>query len=211
MKKYLNICVSSVLAGVFIGVGVIVFLSVLPYSRVAGSLLFGLGLYTVIQFGLFLYTGKVGFVLDNRPQYFIDLAIGLAGNFAGIISLCLAMRGTRWGAALSEQARLLVSAKQDDKWYSILILSFMCGIMIYLGVKGYQKAESGIAKALMCYLSVSVFILCGFEHCVANAGYYALAGVINTKAIAYFTVMVIGNGIGSVTVDGLLKLKDRLG
>jgi formate/nitrite transporter FocA (FNT family) len=117
---------------------------------------------------------------------------------------------TRIGGVLESQALELVTAKQNDTWYSIFILSIMCGIMIYIAVLGHEKSPYTLGKVLFCFLAVSAFIVSGHEHCIANAAYYTLAGVFNLKAFFYFILMIIGNAIGSIGADGLLKLVSYL-
>ena len=73
MKHYLKIFISSLLAGFCIVIGASVYLSLLATSKIVGSLLFGFGLFVIINFELHLYTGKVGFILDNKPKYLLDL------------------------------------------------------------------------------------------------------------------------------------------
>lgn len=209
MNKYIFIFISSVLAGLCITIGAVAYLSLINLNKIVGSFLFGLGLFTIIHFGLYLYTGKVGFVLDNKPKYFLDLLICIIGNFVGMIVFSSIFKLTRIGDNLILEATKLVETKQGDTWYSIFFLAYMCGIMIYLAVKGHQKCEYPLGKALFCFLAIMVFILCGYEHCIANAAYYTLAGVFNLKALLYFLVMIIGNGLGSISLDGLLKLMDK--
>lgn len=215
MKRFLYIALSSLLSGFFITIGATVYLSMLHMgggeymAKILGSLFFAIGLFTIIIFATWLYTGKVGFVLDNKPKYLLDLLICVLFNIIGVVGLSLLIKLTRMGEGLATEALTLVEAKQNDSWYSILILSFMCGIMIYLAVKGHQVCPYSIGKFAFVFLSVSVFILCGFEHIIANASYYAYAGVFNWKALFYFFLMAIGNGLGSITLDGLLKLTAR--
>lgn len=214
MKKYLQILLSGVISGIFIGMGVVVYLATLalnfPGAKVVGSLLFGFGLYAVIIFETFLYTGKVGFVLDNKPKYFLDLLVGLIGNFVGIISFCGLISLTKYGTDLQNVAVNLVNGKLNDSWYSILILSIFCGFMIYLGVVGHKKCDNPFGKVVICFLAVSLFILGGFEHCVANAGYFTIARTFSWKALGYFLLMILGNGIGAVLLDGMFKLLTKL-
>ena len=43
-----------------------------------------------------------------------------------------------------------------------------------------------------------VFILCGFEHCVANMYYFTMGGAWSGRAILYLLVMTLGNAVGGV-------------
>ena len=211
MKKYLTILISAIISGFCITIGVCAYLNMLHLNnKLVGSLMFGLGLFTIIHFNFWLYTGKAGFVLDNKPKYLIDLIVCLIGNLIGVIVLSSIISLTRYGAILHEQAALLVEQKQNDTWYSIFIQSIMCGIMIYLAVAGHKKYEYSLGKVLFCFLAVSIFIICGFEHCVANASYYTFAKIFNLKTFFYFILMIIGNACGSIIFDGLLKLMDKI-
>lgn len=210
MKKYLAIFLSSILAGFCIVIGVTAFLSLRKSNFIAGTLIFGLGLFSIMHCKLYLYTGKVGAVLNNKPKYLLDLLICITGNFIGVITLSFIMKLTRIAPMLESEALELVTTKQNDSWYSIFILAIMCGIMIYIAVQGHEKSQYTLGKALFCFLAVSAFIISGHEHCIANAAYYTLAGVFNTKALGYFLLMILGNAIGSIGIDGLLKIVNWL-
>jgi formate/nitrite transporter FocA (FNT family) len=170
-----------------------------------GSFLFGLGLFTIIHFELWLYTGKVGFVLDNKPKYFLDLLVCILGNFLGVFALCSILLLTRNANDLTEASQRIVDIKLNDSWYSIFIQAFMCGIMIYLAVKGHKEANNILAKTLFAFLPIVVFILCGFEHCVANVAYFTFAHTFSWYALLLFILMIIGNGLGSIFFDFMLK------
>ena len=59
MKKIIEICTSSILAGLCISIGCVVNLTV---GGVAGAVLFTFGLITVVHYQYKLYTGTAGFV-----------------------------------------------------------------------------------------------------------------------------------------------------
>ena len=135
MKKYLSIFISSILAGLCIVIGATAYLLLRDTNYLAGALIFGLGLFSIMHCRLYLYTSKVGAVLDNKPKYFLDLLVCIVGNFIGVIAFSSLLKLTRIGDALSLEALELVTSKQNDSWYSILILSIMCGIMIFIARK----------------------------------------------------------------------------
>lgn len=214
MKKYLKIFISSLLAGFCIAFGATVFLFCKNEGtfamKVVGAFLFCIGLFTIIHFKLWLYTGKVGAILDNKPKYFIDLALCCIGNILGVFILASIIKLTKYADTLKAVATPIVADKQADSPLSILILAMLCGVMIYVAVKGHEKADYGIGKALFAFLPIVLFIICGFEHVVANTCYYTYAGVFNLKVVGYFILMAIGNGIGAVIVDGMMKLINYL-
>lgn len=212
MNKYLRNFISSFLAGICIVIGATIYLLNVEQNKLIGALLFSLGLYTIVVFKLNLFTGKVGFFLDskNKLKYILNLLICLLGNFAGVIVFSGILKLTRDNTVLTEQATILVNTKLSDNWYSILILSFMCGIMIYLAVKGHQKCEYSSAKSFFVIIPIVVFIICQFEHCIANTCYYIYSGIFNLEAFCYLLIMILGNGLGSIFFDGVLKVVDKL-
>lgn len=206
MKKYLSIFMSAVLSGWCITIGAAAYLSLVSTQKIVGAFLFGLGLFVIIHFQLHLYTGRVGTLLDHRPKYILELIVCVAGNIIGVLILAGLLRVTRIGDTLCLEAMKIVEAKQEDSWYSIFLLSVMCGIMIYLATAGHKRCEYALGKALFCFLAIAVFIVCGFEHCVAGAAYYTFAGYFDLRSLLYLLLMVIGNGLGAVILDGMLKL-----
>ncbi len=209
MKKYLNVFFRAILAGMMISIGAGVYLSMYNVNKILGSFLFAFGLFTIINFEFHLFTGKVGELLNNKAKYIVELLVSLFGNIIGGIAFSLLFSLSRHNEILKANAETLVNIKQNDSWYSILVLSIFCGIMIYFAVKGHKKCEYGIAKFAFCFLAVAIFILSGFEHCIANVCYYAYAGVFDLKVVLYVLIMVIGNSIGAVLCDVIIKLAQR--
>lgn len=215
MKKLLMIFISSFLAGCCIVFGATCYLTCASNGgytlKIIGSFMFGIGLFTIIHFKLWLYTGKVGYILDNKAFYFVHLIICLIGNLLGVITLSLILKQTPIiNESIINLCKTLVSNKQDEKWWQVIILAMLCGIMIYLAVEGHKKVEYPLGKVLFAFMPISLFILCGFEHVVANACYYTYASLLNGKVILWFILMAIGNGLGSVLFDGLIKLINYL-
>ncbi len=209
MKKYFKIIISSILAGFCITLGASTYLMCSSQGsyglKIVGSFLFCFGFFTILSLKFWLYTGKVGNILNNKPKYFLDLAVCFIFNILGTVLLAAFIKLTRAGDALENAASSIVAAKQNDTWYSILFLSILCGIVIYIAVCGYEHSTNPLGKVLFAFIPIVVFILLSFEHVIANACYYTYAGVFNLKVIGYFALMALGNGIGAVFFDGLLK------
>ena len=82
---------------------------------------------------------------------------------------------------------------------------------MYVGVFGFAVFEHALGKYLSVYLAVSVFILCGFEHCVANIYYFTLANVWGDVRIwPAMAVMIFGNSVGSIVFAEANKLQKRI-
>lgn len=105
-------------------------------------------------------------------------------------------------AGLRGRAGELCQVKMEDSPLSILILSIFCGLLMYAAVEGHRQT----GNPLILFLCVSVFILSGFEHCVANMFYFSLAGMWSLKAAAYLFLMTLGNSLGGMAIPAVKKL-----
>ena len=197
MKKYLDFFIKGLYAGIMIGIGGVAYLAI-P-NKMVGSFIFSIGLLTVCMYSLNLYTGKIGYILVNKLSYVVELIISLLGNFVGTFLVGNSMRLTRY-TNLIETAKEIVNVKLNDSVLSILILSIFCGIIMYIAVNNYKKENSDIGKYIIILMGVMAFILCGFEHCVANMFYFSIAGVWNLKVFLYLLVMILGNSLGSILI-----------
>ena len=180
-----------------IGIGGTIFLSV--QNTVIGSFLFSIGLLMICMYGMNLYTGKVGYALINKLNYIYELLLSLLGNFVGTFIVARLILLTRF-SDISKRALTMSNLKLNDNLLSIFILAFFCGILMYLAVNNYKKAANEIGKYVGIFMCVMVFILCGFEHCVANMYYFSIANVWSLKTLLYMLIMVLGNSVGSIFI-----------
>lgn len=181
-----------------IAIGGTVFLSI--ENKVIGASLFSIGLFGVLIYNLNLYTGKIGYLITNlNLKYIKELIITLIGNFIGACSVGFILRYTRIYDKIYEKSLILANAKLNDNILSIFILSIFCGLLMYYAVNGFKK-QTDFGKYLVVYLGVAVFILCGFEHCIANMYYFSVADIWSLKTLGYTGIMVLGNSIGSFII-----------
>lgn len=194
----MKILFKSFLAGIMIAIGGTVFLSI--ENKVIGASLFSIGLFGVLIYNLNLYTGKIGYLITNfNLKYIKELIITLIGNFIGACSVGFILRYTRIYDKIYEKSLILANAKLNDNILSIFILSIFCGLLMYFAVNGFKK-QTDFGKYLVVYLGVAVFILCGFEHCIANMYYFSVADIWSLKTLGYTGIMVLGNSIGSFII-----------
>ncbi len=194
MKK-LNDFLMAVLAGAAISIGGTVFLSL--DDKVLGSLFFCVGLFMVCTLGLNLYTGKVCYAPGKPVSYLGFVGLVWLGNLVGAEMVALLVKLTRVGPALTEKAAALCAVKTGDSLLSLFVLGIFCNIMIYIGVESYLANKHEVGKYLGMVLGVMVFILCGFEHCVADMFYFAMGGW-SWDALLSLVVITLGNAVGGV-------------
>ena len=199
--------VFAILAGAAIAIGGAAFLSV--ESKILGSVLFTVGLFTVCSFGLNLYTGKVCYVFENKIGYTIDVIIIWLGNLVGTWATAQLYLMTRIGEGMATKAMALCDVKLGDGLLSIFILAIFCNVMIFIGVDGFKRIPHEVGKYLALFFGVVVFIICGFEHCVANMFYFSVAGAWSAKAFGYLIIMTLGNAVGGVIFPLLRMWKEK--
>ena len=195
LKEILNYLIKGIYAGIMIGIGGIAYLAI--ENKIVGSLLFSIGLLTVCMYTMNLYTGKIGYLITNKLKYLWELISALVGNFIGTFFVGFLIRHSRFDAYITK-AKELSKIKLNDNLLSIFILAVFCGIMMYIAVNSYKTKTDPFGKYIPILMCVMTFILCGFEHCVANMFYFSAAGAWSLKTIGYTLMMVLGNSIGAI-------------
>lgn len=177
MKKN-NLLVSSVLAGICIGIGGVVYLKV---GGVAGAVLFSIGLISVVCWKLKLFTGTAGFI--DRTNWASLFPI-LFGNIVGCILVAL--------LPTHVDAEKIVQARVASGWFNAFLLAIACGFLMTTAVNFARKGNW-----LPLLFAVPVFILCGFYHCIADTFYYAAAWKSLTwEVLPVYLATVAGNFVG---------------
>ena len=191
-----RIFLSAVLAGLSIGFGGLVFLSV--ENRIIGAFLFAIGLFCVCTMGFHLFTGKVCYVLQSDKSYALSIPLIWLGNLVGTGLVAGAATLTRIGPAVRERAAALCAVKTGDSLVSLFFLGVLCNIFIYIAVEGYKSNPHPLGKYMALVLGVMVFILCGTEHCVADMFYFSMAGAWSVRAVLCLLVITVGNAAGGI-------------
>ena len=196
-KNILNLITKSILAGLLISLAGIVYLNC-P-DKIVGSLLFSLGLISVILLEANLFTGKIGYV--NSKRSILDSLLMLVFNLVAASIVGLIYRCGSDAAAQVAESKLLMFS---ETWWLTGLKAIGCGAAIYLAVEGYKKSKSLIPVIL----GVMVFILAGWNHCIADC-FYMAAGSSSVLAIPYLLVVIVGNSIGSLLIR-FLQLGGKL-
>lgn len=207
-NKYISFFADGITSGIFLCIGCTVNLSV--NSSLAGSFLFSLGLCAIIAFKFGLYTGKAGYMAVSPPSYIIEVILTLFGNIAGAALGGTLLNLTKLGGEISSAAANIISAKVADAPLSIFILAVFCGILMFTAVEGNKRtSEKGdfIGALFMVVLPVMVFILCGFNHSIADFSYFFISRCADTaKFLPYAAIVILGNACGCMFIPLIKKL-----
>ena len=205
--RYLKVLLLGFMAGVMIAFGGLTNVTLISRNlALAGNLLFVLGLLGICFFSFNLYTGKVGYVFNNKPAFLLDLLLMYIGNFIGSITIGYLIRVTSLYTSLDETIMTIAINKTNisgTNLLSLFILSLLCGILVFLSVELYKREIHHLFKVVGIFLFISCFVICGFEHCIANMFYFALSNSYFVYPLGSFLnllIVTIGNSIGAILI-----------
>ncbi len=172
-------------------------------ARMICGLLFPFGLGMVVIMGAELFTGNCLIaisVLDRRctvGQMTRSLVIVYLANLVGSLLVSV---GCAWfgqlnysGGALAVYTMKVAAGKCALPFQNAVVLGFLCNLLVCLGVLMAMAAKDVPGKIMGAFLPVAYFVLCGFEHCVANM-YYIPAGLM-AKAVPAYAQLAAESGL----------------
>ncbi len=197
------------------------------FGKFLGALVFPVGLLLVLMAGAELFTGNcliIISVLDKKATVkgmLKNWAVVYAGNFVGSLFVALMLTYSHaYSLFDGKLAQSVVSTAQGKVLLAMpdaFLRGILCNILVCLAVWISFSAEDVAGKILGLYLPIMLFVLSGYEHCVANmyfipAGIFASQeyGIAADPALNWYGCIVnnlipvtIGNVIGGVCVIGL--------
>ena len=195
-------------------------------GRLAGALVFPVGLTMVILVGAELFTGNclLSIPLCNREITAGALArnwvIVYVGNFVG--SLLVALAAVHGGSLTGPAATAAVAAAEAKAALGIpqaLVRGILCNVLVCLAVWMASLSAEAAGKIPALYLPTMLFVLCGFEHSVANMYFLPAGMMLGAKVtIGQFLwnnlfFVTIGNILGGAIVVGCglrLALREKV-
>jgi nitrite transporter len=182
--------ISSMLAGAYVGLGIILIFSVGsnldPGIRpLAMGASFAIALTLVIFAGSDLFTGHTMFMTIGWLQKKIagrDLVASWTmtwvGNLAGCIVLGALFVAGGGGVVLSSQSHLMVNvaaAKMNAPALELFARGILCNWLVCLAIWTSQRMTNDTAKCIAIFWCLYAFIASGFEHSIANMTIFAIA------------------------------------
>lgn len=177
----------GILAGAFIALGAIFATTVtagaageLPFGvvKLAGGLVFCLGLILVIGAGAELFTGNNLIVMAwaNRKvstgkllrNWFIVYIGNFIGAFGTALLMLMSKQYTFGGGSIGENALNIANGKVNLDFLQAIVLGILCNALVCLAVWLCIGARSATDKILAIIFPITAFVAAGFEHSVAN-------------------------------------------
>ena len=160
--------------------------ALLKLGNPIGPIIFAFGLLGVCYMGQNLFTGKCGFLFQDKikvSHLFIILAANLVAGY--LIGACFSL--------IDEGVKSAAVAKVSTWTFDLpmLIKSIMCGVIMYIAVLMYKKGTP-----LGIIFGIPLFIFCGFQHCIANVITMGVALTFDWSLL----IAILGNFFGSIAM-----------
>lgn len=183
-------------------------------ARMICGLLFPFGLCMVIVTGAELFTGNSLIVISALDRQCTvqgmlrNWLVVYLGNFVGaglVAASCVAFGQLNYsGGALAVYTIKLAAGKCGISFVNGVGLGFFCNVLVCLGVLMAMSAREAAGRLMGAFIPVCYFVICGFEHCVANM-YYITAGLLAAADPAYGALAVeAGLDLSRLTVGNFL-------
>lgn len=217
LPRYL---LASALAGAFVGVAVVLLVSVSgplaaagnPATKLVQGAVFGVALTLVVFAGAELFTGNAMYLLQGLIARTVTVrdvwavwAASLVGNLVGSLAFAALVHG---GGSLAGASAALVDAITDAKhalsgpqlfWRSVL-----CNLLVCLALWMAGRTRSDVAKLVVLWWALLAFIASGFEHSVANMTVFGLGILDGTATWGELARNLLWTVPGNVVGGGVL-------
>jgi formate transporter len=196
---FTSLAMLGVLAGAFIGLGAmfnVIVLSdaTLPIAmrRVAGGVVFSLGLFLVLVAGAELFTGNnlLAMAWAERKVSTLDVlynwTVVCVANLVGAIVLAwivvLSGHPSNDGGAVAETYLRIAAAKMALPPLRAFASGVMCNVLVCTAVWVAMAGHSVTDKLLAIVLPIAAFVAAGFEHSIANMYLIPIAMMLQAQA-----------------------------
>ena len=168
--------------------------ALLKLGNPLGPVIFALGLLGVCYMGQNLFTGKCGFLVEDKVRP-LDLLIMLTVNLVAGYLFGLLYSGLDTEIVASAVNKV---ESWDFSWV-FFVKGILCGAIMYIAVKMYR-----LGTPLGIIFGVPLFIFCGFQHCIANVITMGIAVTFDWS----LPLVVVGNFGGAMGMWWLSRQTD---
>lgn len=217
--SFKKISLLAILAGFFIAISAFSFVVVntgmqslnKTFAKFISGICFSFGLFAVVASGAELFTGNI-LILQAYLKKAVSLKKLLRNwvlvyvfNFIGSILIAsLVYFSGILDTDMQKFLHTICISKVTAPFLQLVFRGIGCNFLICIGVWMAFACKDGVSKFFACMMCIIIFIICGFEHCVANMFYLVLNFLnndISLSAIFYDLVPVtIGNILGGAVV-----------
>lgn len=211
----------GMLAGAFIALaGVGATFGNVYVGKIAGAMIFPAGLAMVVVAGSELFTGNNLMVIAALRREITwrkllkNWVLVYLGNLIGALLVVAFVVGSGVLDSAADTVIATATAKTNLDLLEAILRGVLCNFLVCIAVWMAFAAETVAGKILAVFFPVMLFVLCGFEHSVANM-FYGPAGIfeawrmgVEGPAVLPFIVnnllpVTVGNIIGGAGFAGV--------
>ena len=211
----------GILAGVFIGLGAMLYTVVTTntglgfgLNKLLGGVVFCLGLILTVVAGAELFTGNSLIVMSwisgrtKLTRLLRNWGLVYVANLVGSLSLVGLMYLTsQWAFsnnAVGANAMLIANSKVNLGFGEALVRGILCNALVCLAIWLCFSARTVVDKIMAIMFPITAFVAAGFEHSIANM-YFIPMGILMTgqPAVAEAAGVTAGN-LSNLTWTGFL-------
>ena len=227
-KDPLKYLIMSIMAGMFVAMGVVASYSVAspfaaassPALRLVMGSVFSIALTLVIFTGSELFTGNnmimtIGMMKGKASME--DTAavwvLSFIGNFIGALLVAYLMKLSGL-IDIDPTKSLLVSAtaaKMNLSVTALIVRGILCNILVCIAIYTCQRTENDGAKLGIIFLCLLAFVGSGFEHSIANMALLPMGMLASSDPsitmmglIKNLSFVTLGNMIGGIVFVGFV-------
>ena len=151
-------------------------------GKIAGACIFTAGLAMVVVAGSELFTGNnlmLAALFNGKislTKLLKNWSLVFVGNFLGALFIAAIVTLSGVFNQASEAVIATSIAKTSMPFFEAMLRGILCNILVCIAVWMSFAADSVPGKISAVFLPVMLFVLCGFEHSVANM-FYIPAGM----------------------------------
>lgn len=208
----------GILAGLFIGLGALGNILISQtikdpgLAKFAGASIFPIGLMLVVVCGAELFTGNnlmTMAVMDKKittKEMIRNWVLVYIANFIGAIIL---VAFVYFSDTLVKDAAIksinIAQSKANLGFTSAFLKGVMCNIIVVLAVWFATAGKDIVSKIFACWFPIMLFVLCGFEHSIANMFFIpigmALGADVSILQLTFNLIAVtLGNIVGGAII-----------
>lgn len=216
--------VSGMLAGAYIGIGVVLMVCTAGplvaaedgFAKLVSGVVFGVALTIVVFAGGELVTSAMmistqGVLMRSIPP--LRALGGMLAMFGANLVGALAFAGLivasgvlEANAAAGEMLSDMLAAKSAEGPVELFTRGILCNLLVCLAIWMAARVENEVAKILLIFAAITAFISSGFEHVVANMTTFGI-GLFTGDPSATFTAFgnnLLWVGLGNLVGGGLV-------
>lgn len=181
-------------------------------ARLVSACVFPAGMAMVLIAGSELFTGNnliMITLLEKKVTVFQMLKNWLfvfIGNFIGAgfvaVMVVYAHIPNLYDGVLAQKMVAAAMSRVTQTYPEAFLRGILCNILVCIAVWAAFAAKKVSGKIMMSFLPVMLFVLCGFEHSIADI-YFGIAGILTANE---YGIAAEGLNMGSFLIRNLLPV-----